>query len=410
MIIINDDGCIKCGACEGVCPTAAIEVGDHIVYCDTCNEEPKCAEVCPKGALQVEDIAIDEEGNTQVRLIFNKTKCDECGDCVEACPSNTLKLDAEDSQLLKGFCVMCQKCVDICPVDVIGVPGVKEPASRVIEPEGPVYIDDCKGCGVCLAECPTDAITLSAYGEPIEVDEEKCIQCGVCSQSCPWNAIFIAENANPAKRTKDMKSFTLDAEACIGCNSCVDICPGNFITPKSDLTVALPEVCAACGLCVNVCPVDAIDLDVEYGASKFSASEGICWDEEKCIYDGGCALKCPTEAIKVVTKRGMEVPSRQKDMGEQAFTMCVRCGACANVCPNDALILDYVDKEIDGEVVSRDRIIFNPSKCDECGECIDACPYDMLHKAYKVNLPIAGFCTLCEQCLAKCKEHALELK
>ena len=207
-----------------------------------------------------------------------------------------------------------------------------------------------------------------------------------------------------------MKSFTLDAEACIGCNSCVDICPGSFITPKSDLTVALPEACAACGLCVNVCPVDAIDLDVEYGASKFSATEGICWDEEKCLFDGGCALKCPTEAIKVVTKRGMEVPSRQKDMGEQSFTMCVRCGACANVCPNDALILDYVDKEIDGEVVSRDRIIFNPSKCDECGECIDACPYDMLHKAYKVNLPIAGFCTLCEQCLTKCTPEALNLK
>ena len=69
-----------------------------------------------------------------------------------------------------------------------------------------------------------------------------------------------------------------------------------------------------------------------------------------------------------------------------------------------------MDKEIDGEVVSRDRIIFNPSKCDECGECIDACPYDMLHKAYKVNLPIAGFCTLCEQCLEKCTPEALNLK
>ena len=26
MIIINDDGCIKCGACEGTCPTSAIEL------------------------------------------------------------------------------------------------------------------------------------------------------------------------------------------------------------------------------------------------------------------------------------------------------------------------------------------------------------------------------------------------
>lgn len=410
MIVFEKDSCIKCGACEGVCPSAAIEVGDHIVYCDTCNEEPKCASVCKNGALQVDDIAIDEEGNTQVRIIFNKSKCDKCGDCVDACPKDILKATDDEKLPIKGFCVMCQQCVNICPVDAIGVPGVKVPTLRVVEPEGKIYVDSCKGCGVCVDECPAGAITLPSCGEDVVVDEAACISCGICAQTCPWDAIFVSGDANPAKRAKEIKEFDLDSEACIGCNSCIEVCPGDFIKAKSDLTVDLPDVCAACGLCKNVCPVDAITLDVERGDAKASATEGIVFNEETCLFDGGCALKCPTEAIRVVTARGMELPSKNKDAGEQSFAMCVRCGACTSVCENDALKLDYVDKEIDGEVVERARIIFNPSKCDSCGVCINACPYDMLHEAYKVNLPIAGFCTLCEKCLEKCTPGSLSLQ
>lgn len=231
MIVFNEDSCIKCGACEGVCPTSAIEIGDKIVYCDTCAGEPKCAEATANGALQADDIVIDEEGNTQIRLLFNKTKlADEDADnCVAACPSNILKT-GDDAMPIKGFCVMCQRCVDICPVDAIGIPGVKEPVERVVEPEGKIYLDGCVGCGVCVDDCPADALTLPAIGEEIIADEDKCISCGVCAQTCPWNAIFIAGDAHPAKRSKEIKEFSLTAEECIGCNSCVDICPGDFIT------------------------------------------------------------------------------------------------------------------------------------------------------------------------------------
>ena len=223
----------------------------------------------------------------------------------------------------------------------------------------------------------------------------------------PWNAIFIAGDAHPAKRSKEIKEFSLTAEECIGCNSCVDICPGDFITANADLTVSLPEMCPACGLCAEICPVDAIDLEVERGTSKLTATEGIVFDEEKCIYDGACALKCPTEAITCVTARGMKLPSKEKGFEPDSFAMCVRCGACAAACPNDALKLDYIDIEIDGEPVSRDRIIFNSSKCDQCGDCIDVCPYDVLHTTEKPNLPIAGFCTLCGVCVEKCSKDAL---
>ena len=39
MIVFNEDGCIRCGACEGTCPTSAIDVTPtSIIHCDTCGE------------------------------------------------------------------------------------------------------------------------------------------------------------------------------------------------------------------------------------------------------------------------------------------------------------------------------------------------------------------------------------
>ncbi|WP_296788905.1 4Fe-4S binding protein [uncultured Methanobrevibacter sp.] len=396
------------GACEGTCPTSAIEVTPNsIIHCDTCGEEPKCADACPNGALKVEEFEV-VDGVMQARLVFNSVLCDSCGKCEEVCPQETIKVTGAKLKEVEGFCVMCQKCVDICPVDVIGIPGVKEPAEYDLDlkGKGPVYIKDCVGCGTCVEPCPVSAITLEEVGSPITVNDD-CIRCGLCSQTCPWNAIFISEK-KPVKRSKEITSFTFDSAKCIGCNTCVEACPGDFISANSaSLTVAIPSVCAACGLCVKVCPVDALDIEIEWGEGAPVDAEGIGRDVEKCDFIGACANKCPTEAIRVVTKTGMSCPALVETDSEPSFTSCIRCGACASVCSNDALKVDQYEVTIDGEPVIRDRISFNPSKCDQCGDCIEACPYDMIHKTDNPKLPIAGFCTLCGQCIEACPEDAL---
>lgn len=103
----------------------------------------------------------------------------------------------------------------------------------------------------------------------------------------------------------------------------------------------------------------------------------------------------------------MLCPALEETDAEPSFTSCIRCGACASMCSNDALKVEQYEITLDGEPVARDRISFNPSKCDQCGDCIEACPYDMIHKTDNPKLPIAGFCTLCGQCLEACPEDAL---
>jgi NADH-quinone oxidoreductase subunit F len=48
--------------------------------------------------------------------------------------------------------------------------------------------DNCTGCGVCLKNCPSGAIT----GEKKQVhvlDAKKCTKCGICYDSCRFDAV-----------------------------------------------------------------------------------------------------------------------------------------------------------------------------------------------------------------------------
>ena len=48
--------------------------------------------------------------------------------------------------------------------------------------------DACTGCGLCLRQCPQEAIS-GEKKEPHVIDQEKCIKCGVCFDVCRFDAV-----------------------------------------------------------------------------------------------------------------------------------------------------------------------------------------------------------------------------
>ncbi|HWP96918.1 MAG TPA: 4Fe-4S binding protein [Syntrophomonadaceae bacterium] len=50
-----------------------------------------------------------------------------------------------------------------------------------------VITELCLGCGVCVDECPTEAIKEDH--EKYSIDPELCTDCGTCAESCPADAI-----------------------------------------------------------------------------------------------------------------------------------------------------------------------------------------------------------------------------
>ena len=48
----------------------------------------------------------------------------------------------------------------------------------------------CKGCGICAAFCPKEALAIE-NGKAVLKEPENCILCGQCEARCPDYAIFI---------------------------------------------------------------------------------------------------------------------------------------------------------------------------------------------------------------------------
>lgn len=70
--------------------------------------------------------------------------------------------------------------------------------------------EDCTGCGICVEECPADAIALE--NDAARIDMTECIRCGTCHDVCPEDAVRhdsetipleVAENVAYAKRCAD---------------------------------------------------------------------------------------------------------------------------------------------------------------------------------------------------------------
>ena len=53
-----------------------------------------------------------------------------------------------------------------------------------------INAETCKGCGLCLRDCPTKAIS-GEKKEPHHIDSELCVQCGVCYEDCPFDAVIV---------------------------------------------------------------------------------------------------------------------------------------------------------------------------------------------------------------------------
>ena len=63
-------------------------------------------------------------------------------------------------------------------------------------PAAVVDLDNCNGCGRCVADCPFDAVTLrprtdgTAFTEEAVVDPDTCVSCGLCVGACPTATPF----------------------------------------------------------------------------------------------------------------------------------------------------------------------------------------------------------------------------
>ena len=55
-----------------------------------------------------------------------------------------------------GSCFSCDNCFGVCPDNAV----LKLPETGELNPHYRIDLDFCKGCGICVAECPCGAIEM----------------------------------------------------------------------------------------------------------------------------------------------------------------------------------------------------------------------------------------------------------
>jgi len=249
------DRCTSCGLCRKTCPMDAIAEDPHKTDFPECIVCMKCSEVCPvdairfspgPGASPVRTVlfsrhrralilsALAGVGTALVNLVgpragaceggagrvrepslirppgalpecgFLQT-CVGCGECMKACPTNTLQpagLEAGFSAVFtpamvprRGPCdTTCNACGRVCPTGAIRGLALEEKryakvgTARILRQKCIAW-ESGKACLVCDEVCPYGAVSLQREPDvPVSVpviDERKCNGCGFCEHYCP---------------------------------------------------------------------------------------------------------------------------------------------------------------------------------------------------------------------------------
>ena len=77
--------------------------------------------------------------------------------------------------------------------------------------------DECKGCEICVEECPVDTIFME--NGKAEINMNGCIHCGICHNVCPEDAVRHDSEKTPYRieaNESETKKFMDDCEKYLG--------------------------------------------------------------------------------------------------------------------------------------------------------------------------------------------------
>lgn len=201
-----------------------------------------------------------------------------------------------------------------------------------------------------------------------------------CRYVCPSGALFSLGNVFRVSERKVDSS-------CIHCNKCVAICPFDAIKP--DFTTRSLD-CTLCQSCGGVCPTHSIkfverwntsDLklanDPPTGESRWGRRGFLSWavGGGAAAVSGGLAVGASRRWGAGLDRADAYRPVRPPgSVPEEAFLqMCIRCGECYKVCPNN--VLQPVGFEQGLEGLWTPQMVADWAGCEpSCNACGHVCP------------------------------------
>jgi ferredoxin len=227
--------------------------------------------------------------------------------------------------------------------------------------------------------------------------------------------------------------------SCINCNKCVEICPFDAIKP--DFTTRTSD-CTMCQSCGGVCPTQAIKFVERWNVVELKVENDPPTHETALgrrgflsLAGGTAAAIAGSASVSLATKTfgaklddpNAFLPVRPPgSVPEKEFLeMCIRCGECFKVCPNNVLQPEGFEQGLEG--LWSPMVVADWAGCESsCNACGQVCPTGAIRalpleekKVARMGLAIVNEQTClpfagseeCDLCVQECNAagyHAIE--
>ena len=286
-MIIDQDKCKKCRACERQCKAHCIDIkgGLKIDYsrcvdCFDCMDSCKFDSMHYKFVWGRKSVKTEAAEASEASALKAEAKPDvgrRAFLAAGAMAASALTLGAQEKKVDGGLAVIIDKKVPKreVPLTPFGSESVKDFYSR------------CTACQLCVSQCPNNVLrpstTLRHLMQP-EMSYEKGYcrpECTICSQVCPAGAILPLE-------PEEKISWHI----------------GKAVVDRSLCVVETDGV--SCGNCARHCPAGAIRMVRKDKDDKNSLRIPTV-NEARCIGCGACEFVCPARPFSAIHVEGLEV-------------------------------------------------------------------------------------------------------
>lgn len=217
---LTEDHSLSCSKCPVGGADVAEKLGE-ILGVSAGSAEKQVAVVMCNGTSRAAKKLMEYEGVktcTAAKQFFGginqcKHGCMGLGDCVTACPYNSIYVCDGVAVVNRETCVGCGLCAKVCPNQTIRI----SPAKNLVVVQCKstdkgaatmkACVNGCIGCKKCQKACKFDAITVE--DNLAFIDPEKCKNCGMCVKECPTGAINnmrVKKTVTPKKEVEKPKA------------------------------------------------------------------------------------------------------------------------------------------------------------------------------------------------------------